>query len=207
VRDTWFGQALKRGRTLLLGIAAYLAAAAVVKWVLRDFVALYEQNPRAFWAFVVGPLLFILGCDRFPRLVQIWRQRRRAVMALEPVPVTTVSAYFRLDPYVKQSPAAFSREDGAHQRVLQWVRGTGGPVLFLSGAWGAGKSSVLEGYVLREEGWRVLEVRGFADPLGALEDALKTPRRRGVRPLVVFDQFEEFIILRGQASIARTPTG
>src|SRR5262249_46093750 len=67
----------------------------------------------------------------------------------------------------------------------------------------AGKSSVLEGYVLptlREEGWRVVKVRDFADPLGALEDALKTPRRRGVPLLVVFDQFEEFIILRGQVS-------
>jgi hypothetical protein len=78
------------------------------------------------------------------------------------------------------------------------VRGTRRPVLFLSGASGAGKSSVLEGYVvpmLREDGWRVVEVRSFADPLTGLDDALRTPRRRGVRLLVVFDQFEEFIIL------------
>jgi hypothetical protein len=201
---SWFSQVLKHGRALQLQIGIYLGATgAVLKWFLKDFHALHEQSPGAFWAIVVGPPLYIVAFGSFPRLVQIWRQKRRAVMALEPVLATTVDAYFRLDPYIKQSPATFHREDGAHEKVLEWVRGTNRPLLFLSGASGAGKSSVLEGYVLptlREEGWRVVEVRDYADPLGALEKAVRTPRRRGVRLLAVFDQFEEFIILGGQAS-------
>jgi internalin A len=79
-------------------------------------------------------------------------------------------------------------------------------VLFLSGASGAGKSSALEGYVLptlRQEGWRVVEVRSFDDPLKELEDALIVSRRRGTRLLVVFDQFEEFVILEDQADAER----
>jgi Leucine-rich repeat (LRR) protein len=182
---------------------AYLAAAGVVvKWFLKDFVIFEEQNPGAFWVTVLGPILFIIAFDSFPRLVNAWRQKQREAIALKPGEQVD-DEYFRLDPYVKESPTTFSREDRAHQKVLDWVRRNDQPLLFLSGASGAGKSSVLQGYVLpmlQKEGWRVVEVRGFTGPLERLEDALRAPRRRGVRLLVIFDQFEEFIILEGQAT-------
>jgi hypothetical protein len=195
--DAWFGRLLKRGRSLLLLMISYLVAVGVVmRWFLKEFLVFQEQSPGAFWAIVLGPLLFIAAFESFPRLLQVWRRKRRDVIALEPVPASL--GYFRLDPYVKSTPADFSREDGAHERVLQWIRTTDQPVLFLSGASGAGKSSVLEGYVLptlHDDGWRVIEVRGFTDPARELENALSLPRRRGTCLLVVFDQFEEFIIL------------
>jgi hypothetical protein len=162
-----------------------------------------EQYPRAFWAIVLGPPLFILAFVSVPRLIKLRRQKRREAIALEPAIMEGVDEYFRLDPYVKQSPADFSREDQAHEKVLQWLRGTEQPLLFLSGVSGAGKSSVLQGYVLpklKEEGWRIDEISEFTDPLGRLQSALAAPRRRGIRLLVVFDQFEEFIILEGQKS-------
>jgi hypothetical protein len=39
-------------------------------------------------------------------------------------------------------------------------------------------------------------VRSFADPLTGLESASKKPRDNGASVLVLFDQFEEFVILR-----------
>jgi hypothetical protein len=204
VGDTWFGQVLRRARTLCTLIVTYLAATgAVLKWFLQDFLAFHEQHPATFWPIVVGPLLFILAFDSFPWLLQKWREKQRSIMALQPVVAASADPYFRLDAYVKQSPAAFTREDGAHERVLHWIQDSRRPLLFLSGASGAGKSSVLGGYVLptlRGGAWRVVDVPGFADPMVALEDALTAPRRRGIRLLVVFDQFEEFIILREQSN-------
>jgi hypothetical protein len=207
IKNTWFGRILNRGQALHLLIFSYLAAAGVViKWFFKDFLAFQQEYPAAFWAIVIGPILFIVLFDMLPQLVTVWRQKRRAVIALEEVPAVSSEAYFRLDPYVGQDPGKFRREDGAHERVLNWIRATTRPVLFLSGASGAGKTSVLEAYVfpkLDEEGWRIVEVRGFPDPLTGLERALGSPRRRGVRLLVVFDQFEEFIILEDQADPER----
>jgi WD40 repeat protein len=207
IKNTWFGRLLNRGRALHLLIFSYLAAAGVViKWFLKDFIAFEQEYPTAFWAIVIGPILFIMLFDMLPQFVTVRRQKRRAVIALEEVPVVSSEVYFRLDPYVGEDPAKFRREDGAHERVLNWIRATTRPVLFLSGASGAGKTSVLEAYVfpkLKEEGWRIVEVRGFPDPLTGLEQALGSPRRRGVRLLVVLDQFEEFIILEDQTDPER----
>ena len=179
-------------------IITYLTASGIVAtWFLQYFLALRQQSPVGFWVIILAPILFILVFDRLPRSIQARRQKQRAEIALEFVPSGT--EYFRLDPYVKQTPADFLREDDAHKKVLEWVRRTKQPILFLSGASGAGKTSVLEGYVLpelREQGWRVVEINSFADPLRELENALK--RRRGGRLLVVFDQFEGFVIVEGQ---------
>src|SRR5260370_20508387 len=83
------------------------------------------------------------------------------------------------------------------------MRETSRPMLFLSGVSGAGKSSVLEAYVfpmLHEEGWRIEQLRTFADPLPKLEAILAAGRRKGTRLLVAFDQFEQFVILEDRAS-------
>ena len=54
--------------------------------------------------------------------------------------------------------------------------------------------------MLLEKGWKVELVRTFNDPLPQLEAILAAPRRKGARLLVVFDQFEEFVILEDRAS-------
>jgi hypothetical protein len=108
-----------------------------------------------------------------------------------------------LDPYVTATPEEFHREDDAHNDVLRWIRENTRPVLFLSGVSGSGKSSVLEAYVLplmQADGWRIGRVRSFGDPLPQLEAALVPRRPRGTRLLIVFDQFEEFVILEDRTS-------
>jgi hypothetical protein len=69
---------------------------------------------------------------------------------------------------------------------------------------GAGKSSVVYAYVfliLKTEGWRVVSVRSIRDSLLLLDDIFGGSRRRGTHLLIVFDQFEEFVILEDLASI------
>jgi hypothetical protein len=77
------------------------------------------------------------------------------------------------------------------------MRDTQKPILFLSGASGAGKTSVLEAYVLpilKEMGWHVIELRAAANLVPDFDKAIAAARRRGNRLLLVFDQFEEFVI-------------
>jgi hypothetical protein len=91
-----------------------------------------------------------------------WRKAQRDAITLTPNPAGGIVKHFRLDPYVTATPQEFCREDDAHNDVLRWISETSRPVLFLSGVSGAGKSSVLEAYVLpmlREAGWTIEHVR------------------------------------------------
>jgi Leucine-rich repeat (LRR) protein len=204
VRNTWFGRLLTEGRALLLLLSLYLAAAAAVeRWVLTDFIELFEEHPVWFWVLVAGPAAFILAFGTLPYAVRAWWRKRRAAIALEAPFTGSVRSYFRLDPYMSESPDEFYREDNAHQLVLGWLRQSRQPILFLSGASGAGKTSLLQGFILpklRGDGWRVVEVRSLDDPLAELDRALAAPRPRGRKLLVVFDQFEEFVILEGRSA-------
>jgi hypothetical protein len=113
-----------------------------------------------------------------------WRKAQRDAITLTPNPAGGIVKHFRLDPYVTATPQEFCREDDAHNDVLRWISETSRPVLFLSGVSGAGKSSVLEAYVLpmlREAGWTIEHVRTFSDPLPQLEAILKARRRKGTR--------------------------
>ena len=208
VAGTWFGMTVLRATALLGMVAAYLGAlGAVFRWLGDDFKAFRQQDPGLFWPLAIFPLLFIAAFSVGPELWARYRRRRRERLALAADPTVPSAGYFRLDPYAADQPEGFTRADGAHERVLRWLRATPRPVLFLSGVSGTGKSSLLEAYVLpslAREGWRVEVVRSFADPLKGLEAALRGRRRGGKAAapplLIVFDQFEEFIILEGRAA-------
>ena len=204
VKQSWFGMTLLRATALLGLIAAYLAAlGAIFKWFRDDFSAFQKQEPLIFWVLLVLPLLFIAAFSVGPELWSRWqraRRRRRALTADTGVPA---AGYFRLDPYDPGAPGAFVRADGAHERVRRWIEQTQRPLLFLSGASGTGKSSLLQAYVLpalEQQGWHIEALRSFAEPAADLERALKAARRSGKPALVVVDQFEEFVILEGRAA-------
>ena len=203
---TWFGMTVLQATALLGMIVAYLGAlGAVFRWFGDDFKAFRQQDPWLFWPLTALPLLFIIAFSVGPELWVRYRRKRRERLALGADTTVPSAGYFRLDPYTADQPESFNRADGAHERILRWLRASPRPVLFLSGASGTGKSSLLEAYVLptlQQEGWRVEVVRSFADPLDGLEAALRGRRRGGKAPplLVVFDQFEEFVILEGRAA-------
>ena len=184
LRDFDAGRVTVLRATALLGmIVVYLGAlGAVFRWFGDDFKAFRAAGSLAVLAAHRPSALFISAFSVGPKIWVRYRRKRRERLALGADTTVPSAGYFRLDPYTADQPESFNRADGAHERVLRWLRATPRPVLFLSGASGTGKSSLLEAYVLpslEREGWRVELVRSFADPLKGLEAALGG--RRGAR--------------------------
>lgn len=158
----------------------------------------------------------VLVFHTIPTLVDQRRKRR-----LSEISGTLQSGYFRLAP--REEEASFSRADGKHHEILKWlVERDKATLLYLTGASGSGKSSLLAAWALphlERQGTHVIRLRGFQDPFDMLEEELRKPgviwqkpsteklnlttlfrsASRHIRPkrlLVVLDQFEEFVILR-----------
>ena len=126
----------------------------------------------------------------------------------------------------------FDRADGEHVRILNWFKRSDETLLYLMGRSGVGKTSLLNAYVLpRLSGnYRIIHLRSVRAPLDRLRDALLKPeniwqdpsgkealstldllgsaaehikRRGGCKGLLlVFDQFEELLILHERESKA-----
>lgn len=157
----------------------------------------------------------VLIFHTIPTLIEQHRKRR-----LTQITGNLRSGYFRLIP--REDQATFTRADGKHEEVLEWLEKARSPLLYLTGQSGSGKSSLMAAWViphLLQEDVRVLCLRGYEDPLAALARELQKPgviwqkpaadtgdlasllerACRYIRPkrlLLVFDQFEEFVILQ-----------
>ena len=179
--------------------------------------------------------LAIFGLGSFPILVTVlthtlptWRERQRISRVEDYGKHGQLNkpGYFRLTPYEIEDRDDFRRSDLAHKSVLAWIKKCTSPVLYLSGASGTGKSSLLNAWVLPElqagePPYVTLTVRTFADPVNALVEAVTRPSAvwksrpadaatpRGLlekaceylsgKPLlIVLDQFEEFLILHDE---------
>jgi Leucine-rich repeat (LRR) protein len=133
------------------------------------------------------------------------------------------TGYFTLCP--RENEEGFERADNAHNEILRWIENSKEPVLYLTGASGTGKSSLLSAWVmpkLRREKHVVIQLRGYeGDLFGRIKDRLLEPgaiwdrapvktddlralldratQRLGERRLfIVVNQFEEFLILTDQ---------
>jgi hypothetical protein len=162
--------------------------------------------------------LFALIFSTIPSLIEQRRIKRYSEVAGPIQP-----GYFTLRP--REDEEAFERADNAQHEILRWMENTKEPVLYLTGASGTGKSSLLSAWVipkLKREKHVVIQLRGYEDDLVArIKDKLvepgvvwdKTPgktddlrslldratQRLGDRRLfIVIDQFEEFLILTDQ---------
>jgi hypothetical protein len=199
-------------------ISLYLAKAPLQAF--RD-----DLGPFLFWGIVATPFVCILLFQVLPTALRALREKRLREIAISGVPQP---GYFRLQPYAASDHDAFKRLDGADREVLNWLRSTKSSLLYLSGASGVGKSSLLSASVLPElrgVGWTVIETRIFGDPVERLRTALldakglfkrkptdrlsltellrsaaeTTARAHAAPLLLVIDQFEEFLILHDEA--------
>jgi len=162
------------------------------------------------------PLLALV----FSTIPSFLEQRR--IQRYGEIKVDVRAGYFTLRP--RETEAEFERVDNAHEQVLRWIENSKEPVLYLTGASGTGKSSLLAAWVipkLMREGHVVIQLRGYEQLLERIKDRILEPgliwtqppgsdadlrllleragQRLGERRLILaIDQFEEFLILKDE---------
>jgi hypothetical protein len=222
---TFVGSLLGQATILVSMMLLYVAVVVLLhRYAFDDLAALHASvGALAFWVIIATPIIFILFFSLLPTTWQALRERRLKALVIEG-DIQFKPGYFRLYPYAAADRQTFRRLDGAEGTIVTWLKSADAPLLYLSGASGAGKSSLLAANVLpqlRDAGWTVIETRLFGDPSerlreamlaadsrltkrpavelslwGLLERAAAAPRKNRDAPLLlVIDQFEEFLIL------------
>jgi hypothetical protein len=221
---TLFGSLLGQSVVLLVTVALYLATLALLYRSFRADLPAFREDfgDLGLWAFVLAPVVAIIAFSLIPTTAQAWRQARLRRLSVDLT--DRKPGAFRLSPYGARDADDYRRPDGADEAAFKWLGESRESLLYLSGASGAGKSSLLEASVLprlREKGWETLSLRVYADPETALREALLARKdlfqapparnaalstllaraaqervRTGSPPLLLLiDQFEEFLIL------------
>jgi hypothetical protein len=177
--QTFFGSLMGQTFFLMGLLAVYLVVVAALYWYaknpLRAF--LVDLGPIWFWAILAAPLVCILPFQMMATALRALRERRLRAMTIGAFPKPGA---FRLQPYTALDHDAFKRLDGADREVLDWLKSAKLSLLYLSGASGVGKSSLLSAAVLPElhdAGWTVVETRSFGDPVGRLRKAVLEDER------------------------------
>jgi hypothetical protein len=205
VSSSWYGSIITRASVLVTLCVFYVGA--VIKLWGRLEASLNKSSGASQFILILllaAPLIFMGVFSVGPEIYAKYRKKQRERLSIDiDLNKPEAPSYFRLEPYLTLDPDAFDRADKAHKRVLSWIEDTPNSILFLSGASGSGKSSVMESFVipkLRRVDWDVWQTRAFSDPLPALESALATRENKSSKFLVIFDQFEEFLILEDLAA-------
>src|SRR5579862_9636323 len=156
--------------------------AAFLSLVLLVFLSVSAIKATAVGAELAIPAWVLIGLCFLAVVIQAvveWRaeRTRRSMQIIAVKPGSEQSGYFRIGPYqnTAEDRAKFRRADQAEKRALEWIRNADQMPLYLCGDSGSGKSSLLNAFVLpmlREQGWTVVEARGWQDPEHALRDAL-----------------------------------
>ncbi|MEM9062857.1 MAG: hypothetical protein AAGD13_20535 [Pseudomonadota bacterium] len=221
-RQSWFSTLMGRTTQAVLLVFGYLAALGAI-WGLfgDDLKSLHSEHPLIFYGAIGGPLLLVLLFSVIPTIRRGIRERRLHPLATRPGAVR--EGYYRLRPYEETDAHDYARPDGSVDDVVGWLKGATDTVLYLSGASGTGKTSLVNAGVipaLRAEGWQIVTLRGMANPLSAIQKSTGDPVEnaevdrgaaleglrqmaghadtKGLGPiLIVLDQFEEYLILDG----------
>ncbi|MCX7382979.1 MAG: hypothetical protein NT133_16555, partial [Alphaproteobacteria bacterium] len=211
VRDSFVGKWLGRWAVLVGIIVLVLGTTQGANLALQNFGLVLP------WPLLHNTLLFGLPALVIAlQLANEWNaaRNRKAAMDLAIKPAAVPTGYFRIAPYLAtdKDRKAFGRADQAHVRALGWLSDADTTPLYLTGDSGAGKSSLLNAFVLPAmlaQGWVISPVRAGADAEAALRTALGATdgtaslrealegavARANGKLLLVLDQFEEFIIL------------
>jgi hypothetical protein len=204
-------------------ITAYLGAVTAAVLAFQKLNEPLRSVPPWVRALIISsPVVLAFTLHTIPALLAERRKKRLREISGDLKP-----AYFSLAP--RDDEASFQRADNKHNEVHQWVQKKAGSVLYLTGASGSGKSSVLAAWVLprlKRDGVRIVTLRGYQDPIAVLQKELRKPgaiwqeppgeeldtltllqdASRQVRPgqiLIVLDQFEECLILPDAERIQR----
>jgi hypothetical protein len=196
-------------------LTAYIGAATAAVIGVQELAKHFRGVPLFVWVtLIVLPPASALVFHVIPTLRDYQRGKR-----ITQITGSLEAGYFSLRP--RENEKTFARADGEHEEILEWLKQRSG-LLFLSGLSGTGKSSLLNAWVLphlRAEGGLIIRLRGYQDPLAGLEQEMLRPgviwqrppsevlnilslmqrACRHIRPrrfFLVFDQFEEFVILQ-----------
>jgi hypothetical protein len=226
------GRVLGMATVMLRSVIGYLLAVLAVAGIGAWF---FPAEVRAFWEEqkLLGPLVLLvvpIVLVLLPASIAAVRHRRaERLLALGFDVNRHVPGYFRLEPYDAQDAQSFTRADGAHERITDWLDDGQPPQFrYLTGDSGVGKTSLLHAAelpALRERGWAVVAIRAYShgernlaealrantsiwerppritDPRRLLEEAAKRLGSERRRLLVVVDQFEELFILDAEAEL------
>jgi hypothetical protein len=217
-----FELTIKIATSWLGALSAYSAAVVLAVAAYRTMPDKLGLSATLCAAIVLAPLIAAFAFHALPTI----REERRRKW-LTSVPLFEKPGYFQLAP--REDEETFGRADGKHDEILNWLRRPPSGLLYLAGSSGTGKSSLLAAWVLpklKREGTAIIRLRGYQDPARSLEEELKRPgviwkrtrpeakdlnelfeearqRLLPARLLVVFEQFEEFLILQEKQQQAR----
>jgi hypothetical protein len=177
------------------------------------------------------PLVAAFLMHTLPQLIERFRDRRLSAWGLKGAESAHHYFRIGPYGTTHQDQSDFVRADGEHEQVLAWIEAAADSVLYLTGGSGSGKTSLLNAYVIPKlasanPGQVAIRLRAFEEA----EDMLRAELlREGViwqrppsikslatsalitraldhlapdrRLLVIFDQFEEVLVLQEQAAI------